>query len=316
MKLKKPKFWDYKEPHIYSYLLLPFSIILKLISKINLKSKPKSTNPMIKTICVGNIYVGGTGKTSLAIKIKEILEKQNIKVCFIKKFYSNQIDEQKLLNKNGQLFTSKKRITALDEAILQGYQVAIFDDGLQDASIKYDLEIVCFNNLNWIGNGLTLPSGPLREDINNLKLYNNLFLNGNEEPLNEIKNQIKKINPKIDINQGKYVPLNIENFNKEESYLVFSGIGNHKTFINMLKNSDFKIIDDLEYPDHYQYSIKDFYEIINKAKKYNAKIITTEKDYSRLDSFDKTEILFIKSALEILDEKKLTQTLIALNEKN
>ena len=316
MKLKKPKFWDYKEPHIYSYLLLPFSIILKLISKINLKSKPKSTNPMIKTICVGNIYVGGTGKTSLAIKIKEILEKQNIRVCFIKKFYSNQIDEQKLLNKNGQLFTSKKRITALDEAILQGYQVAIFDDGLQDASIKYDLEIVCFNNLNWIGNGLTLPSGPLREDINNLKFYNNLFLNGNEEPLNEIKNQIKKINPKIDINQGKYVPLNIENFNKEDSYLVFSGIGNHKTFINMLKNSDFKIIDDLEYPDHYQYSIKDFYEIINKAKKYNAKIITTEKDYLRLDSFDKTEILFIKSALEILDEKKLTQTLIGLNEKN
>ena len=316
MKLKKPKFWDYKEPHIYSYLLLPFSIILKLISKINLKSKPKSTNPMIKTICVGNIYIGGTGKTSLAIKIKEILEKQNIRVCFIKKFYSNQIDEQKLLNKNGQLFTSKKRITALDEAILQGYQVAIFDDGLQDASIKYDLEIVCFNNLNWIGNGLTLPSGPLREDINNLKFYNNLFLNGNEEPLNEIKNQIKKINPKIDINQGKYVPLNIENFNKEDSYLVFSGIGNHKTFINMLKNSDFKIIDDLEYPDHYQYSIKDFYEIINKAKKYNAKIITTEKDYLRLDSFDKTEILFIKSALEILDEKKLTQTLIGLNEKN
>ena len=316
MKLKKPKFWDYKEPHIYSYLLLPFSIILKLISKINLKSKPKLTNPMIKTICVGNIYIGGTGKTSLAIKIKEILEKQNIKVCFIKKFYSNQIDEQKLLNKNGQLFTSKKRITALDEAILQGYQVAIFDDGLQDASIKYDLEIVCFNNLNWIGNGLTLPSGPLREDINNLKLYNNLFLNGNEEPLIEIKNKIRKINPKIDINQGKYVPLNIENFNKEESYLVFSGIGNHKTFINMLKNSDFKIIDDLEYPDHYQYSIKDFYEIINKAKKYNAKIITTEKDYSRLDSFDKTEILFIKSALEILDEKKLTQTLIGLNEKN
>ena len=316
MKLKKPKFWDYKEPHIYSYLLLPFSIILKLISKINLKSKPKSTNPMIKTICVGNIYVGGTGKTSLAIKIKEILEKQNIRVCFIKKFYSNQIDEQKLLNKNGQLFTSKKRITALDEAILQGYQVAIFDDGLQDASIKYDLEIVCFNNLNWIGNGLTLPSGPLREDINNLKLYNNLFLNGNEEPLIEIKNKIRKINPKIDINQGKYVPLNIENFNKEESYLVFSGIGNHKTFINMLKNSDFKIIDDLEYPDHYQYSIKDFYEIINKAKKYNAKIITTEKDYLRLDSFDKTEILFIKSTLEILNEKKLTQTLIGLNEKN
>ena len=84
----------------------------------------------------------------------------------------------------------------------------------------------------------------------------------------------------------------------------------------MLKNNNLKIVDDLEYPDHYQYSKKDFDEIINKAKKYNAKIITTEKDYLRLDSFDKTEVLFIKSTLEILDEKNLIQTLIDLNEKN
>jgi tetraacyldisaccharide 4'-kinase len=314
MKSKKPKFWDYKAPHLYSYLLLPFSIVLNLLSKI--QSKPKLTNPEIKTICIGNIYIGGTGKTSLAIKIKEILEKRDIKVCFIKKFYSNQIDEQKLLSKNGQLFTSVKRIAALDEAVLQGYQVAIFDDGLQDASIKYDLEIVCFNNLNWIGNGFTLPSGPLREYINNLRLYDNIFLNGNEENLIDIKNQIKKINPRININQGKYVPSNINDFNKEYNYLVFSGIGNHKTFINMLKNNNLKIIDDLEYPDHYQYSKKDIYEIVNKAKKYDAKIITTEKDYLRLDSFDKTEILFIKSNLEILDKKNLIQILINLNEKN
>jgi tetraacyldisaccharide 4'-kinase len=314
MKLKKPKFWDYKKPHLYCYLLLPCSIILSLISKI--RSKPKFTNPNIKTICVGNIYVGGTGKTSLAIKIKEILEKKDIKVCFIKKFYPDQIDEQKLLSKNGKLFTSLKRITALDEAISQGYKMAIFDDGLQDVSIKYDLEIVCFNNLNWIGNGFTLPSGPLRESINNLKFYNNVFLNGNEEHLTNIKNQIKKINPKININQGKYVPLNIEDFNKEHNYIVFSGIGNHKTFVNMLKNNNLKIVDDLEYPDHYQYSKRDIDKIANKAKKYNARILTTEKDYLRLDSFDKSEVLFFKSTLEIEDEKNLIQTLIALNEKN
>jgi len=314
MKSKKPKFWDYKKPHLYSYLLLPFSIILSLLSK--LRSKPKLTNPEIKTICIGNIYIGGTGKTSLAIKVKEILEKNDIKACFIKKFYSDQVDEQKLLSKNGQLFTSMKRINALDEAISQGYKMAIFDDGLQDTSIKYHLEIVCFNNLNWIGNGLTLPSGPLRENINNLRFYDNVFLNGNEEYSVGIKNQIMKINPKININQGKYIPLNIEDFNKEYNYLVFSGIGNHKTFVSMLKNNNLKIVDDLEYPDHYQYSKKDFYEIVNKAKKYNAKIITTEKDYLRLDSFDKTEILFIKSTLEILDEKNLIQALIDLNEKN
>ena len=66
MKLKKPKFWDYKKPSFLSYLLLPFSIILGLIAKI--KSKSKFSNSKIKTICVGNIYIGGTGKTSLTIR--------------------------------------------------------------------------------------------------------------------------------------------------------------------------------------------------------------------------------------------------------
>ena len=314
MKLKKPKFWDHKKPSLYSYILLPFTIILNLITKI--KSKPKLSNSKIKTICIGNFYIGGTGKTSLAIKIKQILDKNNIKACFIKKFYSNQIDEQKLLIKNGPLFSSLKRITALNEAISKGFEVAIFDDGLQDSSIKYNIEIVCFNNLNWIGNGMTLPSGPLREDINNLKFYDNVFLNGNEENLVDIINKIKKINPDININHGRYVPLNIDEFDKNLNYLAFSGIGNHKTFIDMLQNNKLKIINDLEYPDHYQYSKKDIDEIINNAKKYNAKIITTEKDYLRLNNFDINKISYIKSSLKILDENNLIKKLIELNEKN
>ena len=314
MKLKKPKFWDHKKPSLFSYLLLPFSIILGLITKI--KSKPKFSNSKIKTICVGNIYIGGTGKTSLAIKIKEILDKNNIKACFIKKFYPNQTDEQKLLSKNGVLFSNLKRITALDEAIAEGFEVAIFDDGLQDSSIKYDLEIVCFNNLNWIGNGLTLPSGPLRENINNLKSYENVFLNGNEESLIAIKEQIKRINPNININSGKYIPLNIGEFDKDQNYLVFSGIGNHKTFVEMLKNNKLKIVSDLEYPDHYQYSKRDFDEIIINAKKFNAHIITTEKDYLRLENFNRNKIFYVKSSLEISDEKSLTNKLLKLNEKN
>ncbi|MDC1168978.1 tetraacyldisaccharide 4'-kinase [Candidatus Pelagibacter ubique] len=314
MKLKKPKFWDYKKPSFFAYLLLPLSITIDLIAKI--KSKPKYPNSKIKTICVGNIYIGGTGKTSLTIKIKEILDKNNIKACFIKKFYPDQTDEQKLLSKNGALFSNLKRINALDEAISEDFEVAIFDDGLQDSSIKYDMEIVCFNSLNWIGNGLTLPSGPLRENINNLKSYENVFLNGNEESLIAIKDQIKKINPNININSGKYTPLNIGEFDKDQNYLVFSGIGNHKTFVEMLKNNKLKIVNDLEYPDHYQYSKRDFDEIIINAKKFNAHIITTEKDYLRLENFNRNEILYVKSSLEISDEKSLTNKLLKLNEKN
>ena len=76
MILKKPKFWDYKKPNALAYLLLPLSFIIKFINSLKLKSKIKKSK--IKTICVGNIYLGGTGKTSLCIKINEIFIKRNI----------------------------------------------------------------------------------------------------------------------------------------------------------------------------------------------------------------------------------------------
>ena len=74
MNLKKPKFWDYKKPNIYAYLLSPLAFIVKIINLLKKNSNKKKTK--IKTICVGNIYIGGTGKTSLSIKINEILNKK------------------------------------------------------------------------------------------------------------------------------------------------------------------------------------------------------------------------------------------------
>jgi len=225
MNLKKPKFWDYKKPNIYSYLLIPIAKFLQLISNLKKKSNPKKFK--IKTICIGNIYLGGTGKTSLAIKINKILNEKNIKSCFIKKKYSNQNDEQKLLNNYGKLFVALNRVDAIKQAEKENYDVAILDDGLQDKSIVYDLSFVCFNNLNWIGNGMTIPAGPLREDINNLQYYNNIFLNGNLENLEKLKKEIYKINPDLNIYLGKYEPLNLNEFEIGKSYFLFSGIGNH-----------------------------------------------------------------------------------------
>ena len=311
MKLKKPKFWDYDKPNFLALLLWPLSIIYKVIFNLNNKKKIKINS--IKTICIGNIYIGGTGKTSLAIKIKQILDQKNIRACFIKKQYADQIDEVKLLQNYGKIFVNKKRIEALKQAASENYEVAIFDDGLQDNSIEFDLIFVCFNKLNWIGNGFVIPAGPLREDINNLKLYNHVFLNGNEEKTEIEKNFIKKINPKTIIYESRYRPLNLEDFDKSEKYLVFSGIGNHKTFINMLKKKKFNILSDLEFPDHFYYKESDLNKIFLKAKKLNAKIITTEKDYLRINQSLSKDIKFIKSELEIMDEDSLTRVLINNN---
>ena len=314
MNLKKPKFWDQKKPNIIAYLLLPLSLLLDLLKLIRLNKKKKKSK--IKTIIVGNIYLGGTGKTSLSIKINELLSERKIKSCFVKKFYPNQYDEQKLLQNRGKLFTSLKRIEAINTAENEGYDVAILDDGLQDNSINYDLRFVCFNNINWIGNGFTIPAGPLRESVNNLKNYKHIFLNGNLENLDDIKKHIYKINPNIDIHIGKYVPLNIEKFNKDKNYLVFSGIGNHQTFVSMLREYKFNIVQDIEFSDHYKYNNFDINNIQKLSDNLNCQIITTEKDYLRLDKEKIHNINFIKSELKILDEEKLISTILKINENN
>ena len=260
MNIKKPNFWDQKTPNLFAYFLLPAALVIQIFNF--LKKKPDNAKMNIKTICVGNFYIGGTGKTSLCIKINKIFKKKKIKSCFIKKFYKNQADEQKLLSNCGKLFLSPNRRKALQSAIDENYEVAILDDGIQDKSITYDLSFICFNNINWIGNGMTIPAGPLREKINNLKKYNHVFLNGNLENLDEIKTQILKINSKINIHLGKYEIINLNEFKKEDDYLVFSGIGNHSTFIAMLKEHGFNIKKDFEFSDHYKYSENDLNKIV------------------------------------------------------
>ena len=308
MKIKKPKFWDLSKPNIYAYILYPLSLIIKIINFF--KTMQVSKKFKIKTICVGNIYLGGTGKTSLSIKINNILKSKNIKTCFIKKFYKNQKDEQKILKDKGNLFVSKNRIDSLIQAEKEGYEVAIFDDGLQDKSIDYDLKIVCFNNVNWIGNGMTIPSGPLRENINVLKKYENVFLNGNLEDLEKLKQYIYNINPNINLYVGKYVPINLNEFKKDEKYIVFSGIGNHNTFVSMMKNNGFEVIREIEFPDHYNYSEKEINDILSEAKKLNCEIITTEKDMSRLNQKYLNKIKILKSELKIIDEDNFIKSVI------
>tara|TARA_B110000003_G_scaffold159700_1_gene159831 strand:+ start:3786 stop:4715 length:930 start_codon:yes stop_codon:yes gene_type:complete len=308
MNLKKPKFWDYKYPNIFAYLLLPIAFLLKILNLIKIKSKIKKLK--IKTICVGNIYIGGTGKTSLSIKLNEIFNKKKIKSCFVKKFYNNQIDEQKILKNKGKLFLSSKRMDAINQAEFENYEIAILDDGLQDKSVDCDINLICFNNINWIGNGLTIPAGPLRQDINILKKYDHIFLNGNLENLENLKKEIFKINSKINIHVGKYEPLNLNEFNKFDKYLVFSGIGNHETFISMVKNHGLNVCKDIEFPDHYKYSDSDINLILNQANNLNCKIITTEKDYFRIENNKLDQIKYLKSELKIIDEENLIKIIL------
>ena len=306
MKLNKPKFWDYKRLSIIAIILLPLTIFITINNLIlSIISKEKSKK--IKTICVGNIYIGGTGKTPLAIKLYDIFKNLDYNVSTAKKFYKKHLDEQIILKNKTNLIISNTRHQALKKAIKRKDDLVIFDDGLQDNKIDYDLKFVCFNSKRWIGNGYLIPSGPLRERINSLKKYNAVFLNGDSQNIDEIKKTIYQINPGIKIFETIYKPINLEKIDLSRKFLIFSGIGNSNSFKETLIKNNFNIIEEIIFPDHYDFNKRDITNIKSRAKKINATIITTEKDFVKITEIDDKEIDYLEISLEIKNEEKLIE---------
>jgi len=309
MEFNKPKFWDYKKPNVIAYILLPFTFFV-LMRNFFVKKFPKKRISNIKSICVGNIYIGGTGKTPLSIKINNLIKKQGKSSIVIKKFYKNQSDEQNLIKKYSNLICKKNRLDALKSAKEQNFEYAVFDDGIQEKSIDYDIKTLCFTNLQWKGNGFLIPAGPLRDKIGSLKNFDIVFINGDPKKNKNILNEIKNLNCNINIFETFYKPSNLKEFNIDLNYVAFSGIGNSENFFHMLNENKFKIIKKLNFPDHYNYTENDLLKIWNLAKSNNAEIITTEKDYLRLSEKNSKKIKFLKLELVIVEEQKLINLLM------
>lgn len=318
MNIRKPIFWDQKKPNFLVYFLFPFTFLIK-IRNIFLKFFPKKKFNKIKTICVGNIYLGGTGKTPNTLKIYQLLKDNNYNVVIGKKYYPNQKDEQILLKSKSSFISHKIRKEIIKHAIRKNHELIVFDDGLQEKGIDYDIKFVCFDGKIWIGNGFLIPSGPLRENINSLKEYDGVFLKISDEntDLNEIISQIKRVNPKIEIFNSHIIIKNIEQFTTSKKYLIFSGIGNAKSFKEILVRNNFNIIEEKIFADHYKYKDKDIHEILEIAKKKSCKILTTEKDYVKIPDHFKKKINFIEIDVKIDDEEKLIKLIKSkINETN
>ena len=245
MKIKKPSYLNNK--NIISYTLFPLTIFT--LSANFLKNFLIKKDFKIKTICVGNIYIGGTGKTSLCIEINKIFKKK-YKTVFVKKMYTDQVDERKLLQSHGKLFSDKSRGSSLVKAEKK-YNLAILDDGLQDKQIKYNISIACFNTSYGIGNKFLLPAGPLRENISAVKNYSAIFLIG-EKKNKKLSSILRKLNNQIFY--SKYLPLNLKKFDRKKKYLYFCGIGNPVEFENTLKKYKFKISKKFIFPDHHNFT--------------------------------------------------------------
>ena len=317
MRIYKPAFWDYKKPSLFSYLLLPLTLITNIYNFFN-DQYPKKKYKKIFSICIGNIYLGGTGKTPTVIELYKILNiffRNNIIVG--KKYYPNHLDEQILLKKKTQVLIDEKRDLIIRKAIKKKKKIIFFDDGLQDKSIDYDLKFACFDTQLFVGNGLVLPSGPLRENLLALKNYDGIFLKVEKKVDKLIIKKIKKINPSLKIFETYYKIKNFKQISNKKKYIIFSGIGNPNSFKKILAMNQIKIIDEFKYPDHHQYNDSEIDFITEYAQKFSADILTTEKDYVKIPKDKKKKIQPVKIELNLKNKKSFIQFVKEkINEKN
>ena len=231
--------------------------------------------------------------------LKHIKKKPSI----VKKFYKQHSDEIALIrSKIDCLEVDTNRVNALRKIESKDYNVAILDDGFQDNSIVKDLNILCFNENQLIGNGMVMPSGPLRQPLNSIKKSHIIIINGSTNI--NFENLIYKFSKDIVIFYSKYIPTNIDKF-KDKELLAFAGIGNPENFFHLLDENNLTIKKKISFPDHYNYHKNELEDILRIAKENNLEVITTEKDYFRINEMGFSNINYLKIQLKIKHEEDL-----------
>ena len=300
MKFLKPKFWESRN-NILAILLRPISFLFYFLTALR-KSLISPRKFKIPIICVGNIYVGGTGKTPVSIMIANILKTNNKNPAIIKKYYKDHEDEHKLINNiTNSLILNKNRVTAIEKAERENFDIGILDDGFQDHTIKKTLNIICFNNRQLIGNGLVFPAGPLRERLSSLERAQIVIINGEKNKIFEEK--ILNISKNIKIFYSEYLPINIEQF-KNKKLFAFAGIGNPNNFFELLSKYNLNVQKKISFPDHYEIKKKEIELITEEAVNNNLDLITTEKDFYRVKDYGFKDLRYLKVDLKIEEKNK------------
>lgn len=271
-------------------------------------------------LCVGNVTLGGSGKTPVCISIAQHIMSKGLTCCFLTKGYGRKKSGQVFLKKNQ---TQDSAITG-DEPILlskvcdtfivdkrnalpseiNSYDYIVCDDGVLDVSIDYNKKILVFSSSYGMGNEMVFPSGPLRISLKHIINDIDLLLiidDGDENDLATIQNKLLPYGKNITI--GK---VNIDNQfpGVGNEYLAFSGLANNQKFFDTLNRHGYKVSKTISFPDHFAYKENDIKKIREAAIASSLKLITTEKDAVKINSKD-IDVLRISIKLDASEIDKI-----------
>jgi tetraacyldisaccharide 4'-kinase len=302
---KPPRFW--KSINSLSIVLYSLSILYSWISKARY-SLQRPYRGKSKVICIGNVTLGGSGKTPLAIAIGKLLIARKYKVAYACKNYGGSItaptrvasnhnatqviDEAILLSKMAPTFVAAKRVEAI-KAASKVADIVISDDGFQNNSFHKDLSILAVSEDKNFGNRLIFPAGPLREPLEaGLKKADLAFLMNETRASHTMSRAAiaKYYKGKV----FKAIPRYKLCGPRRKQYVAFCGIANPDGFFKSLEKLRIKLVVKHDYPDHHIYSDKDLSRLFKQAKTLKAGLITTEKDLVKLKIKQQKQIACLK----------------------
>lgn len=306
------KFWQ--EKTFVSYLLRPVEMVFRCFAAIRREMYHvgllKSTKFPVPVIVVGNIYIGGTGKTPVVIALVEALKQAGFHPGVVSRGYKAKCrdfphivsvndlasmvgDEPLLMVRRTQcpMVIAPKRPQAV-AALLDNFpecDVVVTDDGLQHYALQRDIEIAVLDADRHFGNGFCLPAGPLREPVSRLHTVDYVITNGAAEYENTFKINIKALEF---INLLDPSKRESANFFKKQLVNAVSGIGSPQRFYRTLRSLGL-IVSENTFTDHHAYT-KDDFEHLQKNP-----IIMTEKDAVKCAGFATESMWYLAIAAEI-----------------
>lgn len=296
--VRAPEFWHNKGS-ILSFVLSPLGWIYGAITSMRAAAKPTWDAP-IPVICVGNVVMGGAGKTLVSTDLAERLKAKGQTPHIIMRGYGGNMsaptkvdlnlhnasdvgDEALLLARTASTWVGAQRADVANHATEDGATVLIMDDGFQNPSLAKDLCLLVVDANYGFGNGRICPAGPLRESIQNAASRAHAVISlGGSLPENEID---------LPAFVGYTEPTSNAADIHGKRVVAFAGIGRPEKFFNSLKAAGAELTETVSFPDHHPFSNVEIENVLAKAKAQNSIAITTEKDFVRIPAALRADII-------------------------
>ena len=313
--MKAPQFWY--EPNTWkAKFLYPLGYFYNLLTLLRGKlAKPQSYSCL--TICIGNLNVGGSGKTPTTIALAQHFLKKGLQVHVVSRGYKGKFqgtflvdpqkhksdevgDEPLLMSEFTSVWVSNKRKNGIAAAENAGAQIVLLDDGFQDPSFHKDFSLIVVDGEKGFGNKKCMPAGPLRENIvQGFKRADALVIVGQRiYKFDTFPTHLKIIHSTLK-------PIETGMNWKEGKYLAFAGIADPSKFFKTLRSLGANLIDCVALSDHQKLDGQVLKRLERKANSAHAQLVTTEKDAVRLSNTYRKKVLSLPVRIEFDDKNEL-----------